>query len=129
MTIQVIIKLKEHIIWIFLSIWERLEIFKHFVRVCHHAFNKKRKLCFTILNYTLCYTLHHKLFECTFCILNYVPFILCTPMWSLLLTLIKKKKKNYDTTQKNLIAHLLNALKTKYKLHFTTLNYTCFHQS
>ena len=41
----------------------------------------------------------------------------------------KKKKKNYDTTQKNLIAHLLNALKTKDKLHFTTLNYTPFHQS
>ena len=30
-----------------------------------------RKLHFTILNYTLNYTLHHKLSDCTLCTLNY----------------------------------------------------------
>ena len=32
---------------------------------------KKEKLHFIILNYTLNYTLHAKLFECTFCTKNY----------------------------------------------------------
>ena len=32
---------------------------------------KKEKLHFTILNYTLDYTLHPKLFKCTFCTLNF----------------------------------------------------------
>ena len=32
---------------------------------------KKKKLHFTTLNYTLCYTLHSKLFKCTFNTLNY----------------------------------------------------------
>ena len=34
-------------------------------------YKKKGKLHFTTLNYTLCYTLHPKLFECTFWSLNY----------------------------------------------------------
>ena len=42
------------------------------------GFNKQinifwEKLHFTILNYTLNYILHRKLFECTFCSLNYDP--------------------------------------------------------
>ena len=32
---------------------------------------KKKNLHFTILNYTLDYTLYYKLFECTFCTLSY----------------------------------------------------------
>ena len=36
-------------------------------------FQKNGVLHFTTLNYTLDYTLHHKLFECIFCILNYNP--------------------------------------------------------
>ena len=35
---------------------------------------KVRKLHFTTLNYTSDYTLHSKLFECTFYILNYDHF-------------------------------------------------------
>ena len=46
--------------------------------------------------------------------------ILCTPALSLLLTWIEK----YGITWKNLIAPLLNPLKTREKFHFTTLNYT-----
>ena len=44
-------------------------------------------------------------------------------MLSLLLTWMKK----YDTTWEDIIAPLLNALKTKDKLHFTTLNYTLYY--
>lgn len=33
--------------------------------------DKEGKLHFTILNYTLDYILHSKLFECTFCTINY----------------------------------------------------------
>ena len=46
--------------------------------------------------------------------------ILCILTLSLLLTWIEK----YDTTRKNLIDHLLIALKIKDKLHFIILNYT-----
>ena len=37
----------------------------------HPDKRNKGKLHFTTLNYALCYTLHLKLFECTFCTLNY----------------------------------------------------------
>ena len=46
--------------------------------------------------------------------------ILYTLTLSFLLTWIEK----YGTTLKDIIAHLLNTLKTKDKLHFTNLNYT-----
>ena len=36
-------------------------------------FQKNEELHFIALNYTSDYTLHHKLFKCTFCILNYNP--------------------------------------------------------
>ena len=48
---------------------------------------------------------------------------LYTPMLSLLLTWMEK----YDTMWKDLSAPLLNVLKTKYKLHFTTLNHTPYY--
>ena len=48
---------------------------------------------------------------------------LYTLMLSLLLIWIEK----YDTTWKDLIAPLLNALKTKDKLQFTTLNYAPYY--
>ena len=35
---------------------------------------KIEKLHFTTLNYTSCYTLHHKFFEYTFCTINYDPY-------------------------------------------------------
>ena len=37
------------------------------------AIKNSEKLHFTTSNYTSCYTLHHKLFECTFYTLNYEP--------------------------------------------------------
>ena len=47
----------------------------------------------------------------------------CTPILSLLLTWMEK----YNTTWKDLSAPLLNVLKTKYKLHFITLNHTPYY--
>jgi len=44
----------------------------------------------------------------------------CTPLLNLTLTWIKK----YDITCKDPIFLILNQLKTKKKLYFTTLNYT-----
>ena len=50
-----------------------------------------------------------------------IHITLCTPTLSLLLTWIKKK---ITPREKDLITPLLNTLKTKNKLYFTTLDYT-----
>ena len=54
---------------------------------------------FTTLNYTSNYTLHPKLFKCTFCILNYDFYYTLHPNINLLLTWMEK----YDITRKDLI--------------------------
>ena len=66
------------------------------------------------------YILHSKLFECTFCTLNYYPCYTLHPVIKFAINLNGKILHHV----KDLIAHLLNPLKTKDKLHFTTLNYT-----
>ena len=38
------------------------------------CFGTQKKIHFSTLNYTSCYTLHLKLFECMFCTLNYDPY-------------------------------------------------------
>ena len=43
----------------------------HSYNINSREINITEKLHFIILNYTSYYTLHHKLFECTFCTLNY----------------------------------------------------------
>ena len=43
------------------------------------AFQKNGELHFITLNYISDYTLHHKLFECTFSILNYEPYYTLHP--------------------------------------------------
>ena len=51
----------------FIVYWEDLVIYNDDLI----SFKCKEKLHFTTINYTSYYTLHLKLFECNFCILNY----------------------------------------------------------
>ena len=50
---------------------------------------KKKKLHFTILNYTLDYTLHPKLFECTFYTLNFNIYYILHPKITFTIILIE----------------------------------------
>ena len=72
---------------------------------------------FTTLNNTSNYTLHSKLFECTFCTLHYDSCYTLHPDINFIVNLDGKVWHH----MKILNWPLPNALKTKNKLHFITL--------
>ena len=79
-----------------------------------------QKLHFTSLNYIPKYTLHYKLFECTFYNINYNS---CYTLHVNIKFFVNLDEKNMSLHEKNLIVHLFNPLKTNEKLHFIILNY------